>query len=214
MSSTKVFFWDFDGVLMNSNDVRDQGFIEVLSEFPQTEVQQLLAFHRKNRGLSRYVKFRYFFEEVRGESISEEQVNEWASRFSKQIKELLVDASLLIEDSIMFIRKNHESYPMHVVSGSDGNELRYICEALQIDKYFISIHGSPTPKKQLVSTLISERGYVKKNCILIGDSINDYEASEYNGIAFFGYNNSELRKFDYIDSFVILDIESLAIRLL
>ena len=208
MSNTKVFFWDFDGVLMNSNVVRDQGFIEVLSEFPQNEVDQLLAFHRKNGGLSRYVKFRYFFEEVRGESISEEQVNEWAARFSKQMKELLVDASLLIEETISFIKSIHANHPMHIVSGSDGNELRYLCEALQIDKYFISIHGSPTPKKQLVSTLISEHGYDKKDCLLIGDSINDYEAAEENGIAFYGYNNPELRKYAYLESIYNLHLSN------
>jgi HAD superfamily hydrolase (TIGR01549 family) len=206
MSNLKVFFWDFDGVLINSNEIRDQGFIEVLSEFPQIEVEQLLVFHRKNGGLSRYVKFRYFFENIRSESISEEEVKEWADRFSKKMKVLLVDEALLIEETISFIKELHKIYPMHIVSGSDGNELRYLCEALQIDKYFISIQGSPTPKKQLVSSILSEYGYDKGGCLLIGDSINDYEAAEYNGITFYGYNNPELRKFPYLESIYNLNL--------
>jgi phosphoglycolate phosphatase-like HAD superfamily hydrolase len=198
MSNTKVFFWDFDGVLMNSNEVRDRGFIEVLSEFPQNEVDQLLAFHRKNGGLSRYVKFRYFFEEVRGKSITEEQINELAERFSNIMKRLLVDERLLIDETIAFIKSKYHHHSMHIVSGSDGNELRFLCKALQIDKYFISINGSPTPKKQLVSEVISEFRYNKKDCLLIGDSINDLEAAKENKIAFYGYNNPDLQNSDYL----------------
>lgn len=200
MNNTKVIFWDFDGVIMDSNEVRSQGFIEVLSEFPQNEVEQLLAFHRKNGGLSRYVKFRYFFEEIRGEIISKNQINEWAAQFSKKMKEMLVDESLLREETIMFINRFHKHHRMHIVSGSDGNELRYLCEALKIDNYFISIHGSPTAKKELVSTLILEHGYNKNDCLLIGDSINDFEAARANEIDFYGYNNPELRMYAYLES--------------
>ena len=47
-----------------------------------------MAFHQKNGGLSRYVKFRYFFEEVVGVDITEEEVNSWAMRFSEIMKKL------------------------------------------------------------------------------------------------------------------------------
>lgn len=207
MNKEIVFFWDFDGVLLDSNKVRDKGFIDVLSEFPKQQVDQLLAFHRVNGGLSRYVKFRYFFEEVRGESITEDEVNKWASLFSKQMKQLLVDDSLLIRETIDFIQKNHQLFPMHIVSGSDGKELRFLSEALKISSYFNSIDGSPTPKKQLVANVILNHGYDIKNCLLIGDSINDYEAAEENRITFYAYNNPELRSYNYIESFVDLTID-------
>ena len=66
---------------------------------------------------------------------------------------------------------------------------------------FISIHGSPTPKIQLVKTLIEEHGYDKKNTCLIGDSINDFEAAKANNISFYGYNNEDLNEtgIQYID---------------
>ena len=79
----KTIFWDFDGVLMNSNAVRDLGFLEVLKAYPKEQVNQLMDFHQKNGGLSRYVKFRYFFEQIRNEEITDEAVTQWASKFSK-----------------------------------------------------------------------------------------------------------------------------------
>ena len=61
----KIIFWDFDGVILNSNKVRDSGFEIVLKDFPKNQVELLLNYHRQNGGLSRYVKFRYFFEVIR-----------------------------------------------------------------------------------------------------------------------------------------------------
>ena len=187
-----VIFWDFDGVLMNSNEVRDKGFVEVLKDFPEDQVKDLLNFHQKNGGLSRYVKFRYFFEEIRGESITDEAVLVWAERFSLIMKELLTDPELLINETMEFVQRYCQRIPMHIVSGSDQEELRYLCRSLGIDHYFKSIHGSPKPKTQWVRELIKELEYIPSSCILIGDSINDFEAAKDNGIQFMGYNNKKV----------------------
>src|SRR5690606_14582405 len=142
--------WDFDGVLMDSMPVRNQGFELVLKEFPQQEVAQLMQFHLNNGGLSRYVKFRYFFEKIRNENISEEEVNKWASIFSDIMKSELVNPKLLITDSLNFVKDNYQNYEMHIVSGSDQEELRFLCENMGLSNYFKSINGSPAPKIQLV----------------------------------------------------------------
>mgnify|MGYP005866449837 CR=1 FL=1 len=191
-SKIKTIFWDFDGVLMNSNQVRDQGFIEVLKDFPDSQVNQLMEFHQANGGLSRYVKFRHFFEEIRGERITDEEVKEWADKFSKIMLNLLVDKNLLIEETISFVRNHHQKYTMHIVSGSDGNELNQICIGIEIDHFFKSIEGSPTPKIELVANILKKENYDEYQCVLIGDSINDYEAANQNKIHFQAYNNKNL----------------------
>jgi len=196
----KVIFWDFDGVLMDSNSVRDLGFERVLAEFPEDQVNQLLKFHKANGGLSRYVKFRYFFEEVRGESITDKEVFIWAERFSIIMKELLVDPNLLIRETINFVKENQGKYIMHITSGSDQEELRFICKNLEIDHLFRSIHGSPKPKKEWVGELIRENNYSSEECVLIGDSINDWEAAKKNRVKFTAYNNyslSHLNSFNF-----------------
>ena len=193
-SKYKVIFWDFDGVLMNSNEIRDLGFIRVLSQYPKKQVNQLLQFHQRNGGLSRYVKFRYFFEKVLGEEISEKEINGWAKEFSKIMRELLIDESLLIEETIQFVKREYGIRKMHIVSGSDQTELRYICEELKIDKYFVTINGSPVPKNKLLDTILKKQKYNFNECVLIGDSINDYEAANVNNISFLVYNNDFLSK--------------------
>ncbi len=203
LDNFKVILWDFDGVLMNSNAVRNLGFEKVLAGYPAEQVAALMKFHKANGGLSRYVKFRYFFEQVLKEEVSDEKIQTLAASFSEIMLRLLVNPDLLIQDSLNFVESNYDKMPMHIVSGSDQKELRYLCNALKIDKYFKSILGSPIPKKQLVEGLIKKHKYSTTNTVLIGDSNNDYEAAEYNSIKFIGYNNPELEgdNFSYIGKF-------------
>lgn len=149
LSEYKVLLWDFDGVIMDSMPVRSKGFELVLAAYPKKQVDQLMAFHELNGGLSRYVKFRYFFEEIRKEAISEEEVLALAGKFSEIMLSLLIDQTLLIEDSVGFIRDNWQNFQMHIVSGSDGKELKIINDSLGLSGFFKSINGSPTPKKTI-----------------------------------------------------------------
>lgn len=202
LKDRKAIFWDFDGVIIDSMPIRERGFREVLSNYPKAEVDKLIDFHTKNAGLSRYVKFDYFFKNIRAESNTEIKEAKFAKQFSDIMKELLLNEDLLIIEVINFI-KNNPQINMHIVSGSDGEELNYLCEKLNIQYLFKSIEGSPTPKVDLVKSLMNNFDYNKHDVCLIGDSINDYEAAFKNHIDFIGYNNEELRilKKNYIVSF-------------
>jgi len=202
-NSIKTIFWDFDGVIIDSNEVREFGFYEVLKDFPKYSVDKLLIFHRQNGGLSRYVKFRYFFEKILNQEVSEKKINNLATQFSALMLNKLGSQTQLIHETVEFILKNHKNFNFHIVSGSDGFELNVLCERLKLSQYFITIKGSPTPKVELVKNILQQHDYNSRDCILIGDSINDYEAAFDNNLEFWGYNNEGLKnKFpNYIDNF-------------
>lgn len=187
----EAVFWDFDGVILDSNRIRDKGFSQVLDNYAKKDVEKLLTFHRKNGGLSRYVKFRYFFEEVRGERVSEEQIQILAQQFSKIMKENLLSENLLILETTQLISRIYEKIPMYIVSGSDQTELRYLCEQHKINHFFKRIHGSPKPKKDWVKQIIREEQLDHLKCALVGDSLNDYEAACVNNVYFTPYNLCE-----------------------
>jgi len=183
----KNILFDFDGVILDSMPIRHKGFELLFANHPFEKVNILLKYHEENGGLSRYHKIRYFYENILDLSISEEEVIEHASRFSEIMRRELINPSLLISDAVEFIKANHKRFPMHIVSGSDGNELRFLCKKLGLDPFFISIDGSPTPKITLVNDLLQKYGYPPSETVLVGDSINDYEAAEQNNIRFLGY---------------------------
>lgn len=203
LNNYQNILWDFDGVLMDSMPVRNRGFEIVLSGFPKEEVKDLMDFHLKNGGLSRYVKFRYFFENIRNEEVTEDEIKNWAWKFSDVMRKELINENLLITETVEFVKRNHETFNMHIVSGSDQEELRFICEQLNLKPYFKSVNGSPTPKKELVAELMKSNKYRKEKTVLIGDSINDFDAAKINEIEFMGYNNANLKSLDagYIENF-------------
>jgi HAD superfamily hydrolase (TIGR01549 family) len=188
----KNILFDFDGVILDSMPIRDYGFKKIFEYFDDALVSQLLNYHNENGGLSRYVKIKYFYNEILDKEILEEEIDDYASNFSKIMKKELVNKKYLIVDTLEFIKNNFKKYNLHIVSGSDERELKYLCKKLEIDKYFQSINGSPTEKNKLVESVLLDNEYLTKETILIGDSINDYVASEVNSIDFYGFNNTSL----------------------
>jgi len=199
---TKTIFWDFDGVIVDSMPIRDYGFAKIFEDFDKDLVDKLLEYHTLNGGLSRYVKIRYFYNTLLGLEVSDERVQELADSFSTIMKKELTNKKYLITETIKFIEENYKNYNFHIVSGSDEKELNYLCKELGLTKYFKTIEGSPTPKNDLVKNILEVYSYNPKESVLIGDSINDYEAANINGMTFYGYNNKDLKEFDrYIEDF-------------
>jgi len=189
----KQVLFDFDGVIIDSMSVRDYGFRTILKGHNEELIDTFIDYHRYNAGLSRYVKIRYFYEEMIGKAISDAEIDVLANQFSNIMKKRLVDKQILIPETVEFISRYYQEFPLHIVSGSDERELNYLCDTLGLSKYFVTIEGSPTPKNELVSCIMERYGYAPEETVLIGDSINDYEAAKKNGLYFIGFNNDDLK---------------------
>jgi HAD superfamily hydrolase (TIGR01549 family) len=188
----KNILFDFDGVIIDSLPIREYGFREIFKQFDKKLVDELIKYHNINGGLSRFHKIKYFYQNILEKDIDEKTIQEYATKFSEIMQKELPNKKYLIQETVDFINHNYEKFDVHIVSGSEQNELRYLCRELEINKYFKSINGSPTHKNDLISHLLNIYKYNPKECILIGDSINDYEAAHINGIDFYGYNNIDL----------------------
>lgn len=199
----KNLLFDFDGVIMDSNPIRTAGFRELFIDFPHEQVEELIRYHEYNGGVPRFDKIRYFYREILGRDISEEMVHEYAGKFSAIMKRELVNEKYLIDETISFIKEKRSRYNIHVVSGSEEKELQWLCRQLKINELFVSVNGSPTLKPQRVREVMEVYNCRREETVMIGDSINDREAAEENGIAFYGYNNPDMRNFAdiYIESF-------------
>ncbi len=188
----RQILFDFDGVIIDSMAVRDYGFRTIMQGHEQSLIDEFIRYHRYNAGLSRYVKIRYFYEEMLKQPITEDRVYELAAQFSDIMKERLVAPDVIIPKTVDFIKSIYLQMPMHIVSGSDEVELNFLCRMLRLDAYFVTIEGSPTPKNDLVSGIMDKYGYDPKETLLIGDSVNDYEAAKQSGLYFVGFNNKSL----------------------
>ncbi|MGG7048315.1 MULTISPECIES: HAD family hydrolase [unclassified Campylobacter] len=204
----KNIIFDFDGVVINSMPIRGFGFRKIFENFDKEQVDKLIEFHNQNGGLSRFIKIRYFYESILNSHIGDDEVLKYAEKFSQIMKKMLCNKKILIQDTVDFILSNYDKFNMHIVSGSEENELNFLCKKLEIYKYFKTIQGSPTIKQNILMDILDKFSYQKNETILIGDSINDYDAAVANKIEFYGFNNIVLKKYSktYIDSFKNLDL--------
>ena len=203
----KTILWDFDGVILNSMKIKGDGFIELFKEYSSKDVKELENYHYENGGISRFLKIKFFFENILKKDISENEIIYLAKDFSKIIEVNLSKKDNLITETVEFILKNYMNFNFHIVSGAEHNELNDLCNKFELKNYFKSISGSPTKKDILIAQVVAKYSYSENEMILIGDSINDYDASIKNNIRFFGYNNKKLKNISdiYIDDFTSFD---------
>ncbi|EIQ3300034.1 HAD family hydrolase [Campylobacter coli] len=186
IENIKNIIFDFDGVILDSVELKTQAFAELFKEFPKNKVQELVKYHIQNGGISRYHKIQYFFENILCEEISDKEILNYAKLYSQLTKEKLCNPKYIIKETFEFIKKNQTHYNMHIASGADEQDLIEICKMLDLTQYFLSIHGSPTKKEILVKNLLISNNYKNKETILIGDSVNDFQTALKNNIYFFG----------------------------
>jgi HAD superfamily hydrolase (TIGR01549 family) len=202
----KNIIFDFDGVILNSIPVKTDAYKTLFKTFDSRLVEKMVVYHEQNGGISRYEKIKYFFNTLLGEEMLEEEIHHYANEYSKLTKRELAQSKYLIHETVGFIQRNSKDFNMHIASGADELDLKFICDNLDLTQYFKSIHGSPQKKVNIVSEILYENGYSQNETILIGDSINDYRAAKENGIVFYGYNNMGLKgKSYYLDDFKSLE---------
>jgi len=188
MTKYKHLIFDFDGVLVESNEIRLEGFRLLFRDFPTHQVEKLVQFARLNGGLSRYEKIKYFFEQIRNEPISADNIKALAKQYSALVKQKVIDAEP-VKGSLEFLSNHKNNHDFAVVSGSDQEELRDVCKARGIDRFFLAILGSPASKESNIALLLSKMGWKNVACLFIGDSINDFDAARTHGIDFIGRNS-------------------------
>jgi phosphoglycolate phosphatase-like HAD superfamily hydrolase len=177
--------FDFDGVLVESNEIRFNGFKKLFKDYPGEQVEELVSYAKANGGVSRYKKIEYFFNKIRKELISDGDVDRWAAQYSELVEHDIVEAKP-VEGSLEFLVEYSNCFNFAIVSGSDQTELRRVCEKRKIDHFFKMILGSPTEKKQNIADLLVDLNWQHNKSLYVGDSNNDLEAAKFNNMDFVG----------------------------
>jgi len=180
--------FDFDGVLAETNEIRFQGFADLFKDIPADEMSRFMEFVKTNGGLSRYGKIRHLYDDILGQPLSENQLLVLAGRYSELVAERIIAADP-VPGSLEFLAGYGDDFEFAVVSGSDQGELRQVCQARGINRYFRAILGSPTEKAENLAQLLTAQAWDRQACLYVGDSLNDCEAAAEAGIGFIGRNS-------------------------
>lgn len=179
----KTIIFDCDGVILNSNQIKTLAFGSVTNKFGVENSKKLMDYHVLNGGVSRYVKFKYFIENIlNSSSYQEEILNDLLSNYSTEVKSQLIKSEVC--NNLHKMRALTNQMKWMVISGGDQNELREVFKAKQIYEYFDGgIFGSPDSKIDIVEREISLKNILFP-ALFLGDSKFDYQVATTYGIEF------------------------------
>jgi HAD superfamily hydrolase (TIGR01549 family) len=177
MKDIQAFFFDFDGVLADSVEVKTQAFARLFESFGPEIEAKVIDHHRRNGGMTRVDKFHYYYKEFLKEALSDEMLVELCGQFSKLVVDKVV-SSPEIKGAEAFLIKWYEHIPCYVISATPDDEIRKIVRRRGLETYFKEILGSSASKKENLKRLLNEHRFNPAKCLFFGDAESDYLAAK------------------------------------
>ena len=116
--------------------------------------------------------------------LSDKEIQDLADEFSTLVLEKVIKSEPVL-GALEFIKMYSKEFNFFVISGTPDNEIKKICEIIDISTHFKEILGSPKNKKTWCLELKSNYQDLKKdNTIFLGDALSDYEAALDNNFYF------------------------------
>lgn len=185
----KAIIFDFDGVILESVDVKGWAFQKLFESYP-SEQARILKFHYENGGLPRANKIRHILKEFLGLPGDDAAVDVYCDRFGKLVFQKVVD-SPFVPGALEALRMFKGRIPMFIISGTPYDEINRIVDAKGLRDYFQAVYGSPTTKGEWTKKIIADSGFLSDEVVWVGDALSDLRAAKENGIRFILRSYSE-----------------------
>lgn len=178
----KAIIFDVDGVLIESAEIKTRAFEQLFAGYPD-KVKEIVDYHNRNAGFSRYIKFRYFYEKILGQKLSAQKEAELGERFSRIVLEQVLRAPL-VPGAIEFLSQNKDRYCFFIASGTPEGELQGIMAHRELSHFFQEIHGSPKQKWEIIKDILVRFPFAKKETVFVGDAETDRTSADNVGVIF------------------------------
>ncbi len=182
ISSYKVVFWDFDGVIKDSLHVKAEAFANLFPDVDDSIRQKIKSHHFNNGGLSRTEKIPLYASWA-GINATPAIIEKYISDFGELVVNGVIN-SPWIPGVYEYIKSNHTAQDYFLISATPQKELQKIIESINLSNSFKRVFGSPSVKSNVIKMVVCELGLKLSDCLMIGDSKVDLCAAQENGINF------------------------------
>ncbi|MCM3150859.1 HAD hydrolase-like protein [Priestia megaterium] len=174
-----VIIFDCDGVLLDVNTLKCEAFAKSVENYPRENVEGFVEYCKNTFGISRYQKFKDFFNLFAKEDFQEEKYNYFLDVYADSCKKIY-NSSNLTEGALELLEiLKREGKKTYIASGSDELELREVFSNKNLNNYFNDIYGSPNTKSEAVKHILASS--YNQNILFIGDALADSTvAKEHN----------------------------------
>lgn len=179
----KAILFDFDGVILDSANIKTDAFLELFANYPQHR-NAILKYHLDNQGISRFKKFEWIYKNLLLEDLTSERSEMLGEQFSAIVKNKILQAPHIngILDFLEYLKYN-TACKSYVISGTPDNELNEIIKERKLS-YFEEIWGSSRSKTESIIDILSRNAWQPDEALFLGDAITDHKAATETGVPF------------------------------
>ena len=181
LHNSSTIFWDFDGVIKESVDVKTQAYCDVFKSFGDDPLSKIKKHHEANGGVSRYEKIPQYLR-ICGVKPTANLITEYCRRFAEVVVDGVVDSAFVPGFERLFDDLDQCNHV--IVTATPQEEIHLILKKLGLLSRFSDIYGAPCSKTDAIHDFLSRKKEAKKNCVMIGDSFTDKQAAKDAGICF------------------------------
>lgn len=181
----QALFFDFDGVLVDSNRIKVQAFYELFKDYDSKVADKLVKYHKQHGGISRVVKIQYAFDTIIKQPLTDEQLYDMAETYSRLVVQQVISARWIV-GAKEFLNQAAGQLPIFLISGTPEEELIQIVEKRNMAHFFREILGSPIMKPKHIEKLLVQYQLNPKQCVFVGDAYTDLMAARECNMPFIG----------------------------
>ena len=182
LDAFKLCFWDFDGVIKESVEIKTQAYFSLFELFGFGVASKVRKHHIANGGMSRFDKFPIYLQWA-GIEPTHDVLADYCAKYSQRVLQGVID-SPWVEGAEKYLRSNKHKQIFVLVSATPQDELEYIVKALNLVECFSRIYGAPTTKQDAIFKTIKHHNLDPSECLMIGDASADLKAASANQVPF------------------------------
>jgi len=180
----KGIIFDFDGVILESVDIKTRAFKEVFKEYTE-QLHRIVHHHLEHAGISRIEKFKTIYQDFFGKPIDQSEINRLNQDFADFVYREILDCPF-VPGALQFLQTHHEHYKLFVASGTREEEVRDIVNRRGLGKFFQGVYGGPKTKAEIGKYILEKWSFLSSDLVFVGDAFADYAGAREVGMPFIG----------------------------
>ena len=202
----QAVFFDFDGVILESADVKTEAFLVLFDQYPEHR-EAIRHYHIQNMGVSRFIKFEWICKNLLGLPYDDTMADELGVKFSNIVLQKVLEAPF-VPGALELIQKLNPHVPCFIASGTPEVELQAIVRHRNLTQYFREVCGTPRTKTQIANELVARYNLVTSQCWFIGDALTDQQAAKETGMHFIARRTADLNHY-WVNQTNIMQVDTL-----
>jgi phosphoglycolate phosphatase-like HAD superfamily hydrolase len=182
IDSLRAIVFDFDGVILESANIKTEAFLELYAAHPE-KLPAIRDYHIANAGISRYIKFEHIQRNILGLPYTEEDKKRVSAEFERLTRERIFRCAQVPGAEALLLGLRGRALRI-VGSGTPQAELELIVATRKMGNWFEELWGTPRLKPGILRDVMARHNLSPRQVLMVGDGMSDYDAACETGTRF------------------------------